>query len=165
MGPPTNHTDSRAIFLLKWLMESFNNSNNKKQRISSLGMPPLSSTSQRMEGQSSQNPNINPKKRKRTLASRQYSEIFHPEEISQIMQMERIVKSLEANIGKDFVTMYYWERQYYLFQVENDKLKRKITEYVQLKKEKDELTEVYVEQQRKYEELMNQLGLPTYNYM
>lgn len=52
-------------------------------------------------------------------------------------------------------------------------------EYVELRKEKDELNEAYVEQQQKYEELMkkgytanaqfmdmvDQSGFPTYNFM
>ncbi|KAI3434281.1 BAG domain-containing protein [Psidium guajava] len=169
-------------------MESFNNSNNK--RSIALGMPPLPPTSQRMEGQSSQNPNIHPQKKiKRTLARKQQAVVFDPEEILQMKQLEWTVKSLEADLTRDFYDMHFWKRQQYLFRGQNDELKRQLeffsqkveskeAEYVELKKEKDKLNEMYVEQQQKYLEItkgsmayaqfmgMDQPGLPTYyNFM
>ncbi|KAL3719924.1 hypothetical protein ACJRO7_004845 [Eucalyptus globulus] len=141
-------------------MESFNNSNNNNKRAIALGMPPLPLTSQRMEGQSSHNPNIHPEKFNRTLASRQYGENFRLKHNSRIMKSERTLQALDVDVERASMTMYYWKRQHYLFQVENDELKQnfgscsleiesKQAEYVLLNRKKD----VYVDQQ-KYEELM-----------
>ncbi|XP_010034575.1 basic leucine zipper 19-like [Eucalyptus grandis] len=166
-------------------MESFNN--NDKRTIA-LGMPPLPPTSETMTGQSSQKPNIDPQKLKRTLANRRNAKMHHLKQISKITKLEQTVHCLEGDIARYSMEIHHLKRQRDLFLIANGDLKQKLgfrsletgskkAEYVELKKEKDELQKVYVEQQLKYEEVMKSnmadaqfmvmdpLGHPTYNFM
>ncbi|KAF8010603.1 hypothetical protein BT93_J1290 [Corymbia citriodora subsp. variegata] len=151
-----------------------------QQQQDNLGMAPLPPTSQRMKGKSPQIPDIEPPKFKRPLVSKRYGEIFYPDEASQILQLESMMRSFQADIGRDTWMVSFKKYQHRSSRVENEELKRRMgycadkmgskqAEFVELMKEIEKLTDVYIEQRRNDEELlkrnMNQMGLPTTNFM
>ncbi|KAJ4840520.1 hypothetical protein Tsubulata_000462 [Turnera subulata] len=100
-------------------------------------------------------PNMDPKKLRRVLASRQYSQKYRMKQLHYIMHLETEVKALQAEVAIAAPRIKYVDRQNNLLRVENGRMKQKLTsfsgelmfkeaQYDELKKERDVLKQVYM---------------------
>ncbi|XP_059455725.1 basic leucine zipper 34-like [Corylus avellana] len=107
-------------------------------------------------------PNIDPKRLKRILASRQYSQKYRIKQLQYIMQLETEVKALQAEVAINSPRIEYSSCQNLLLRAENNSMKQKLSafsseimfkeaHYEELKKERDllkQFLEVYQQQQQ-----------------
>ncbi|KAF2290297.1 hypothetical protein P3X46_028093 [Hevea brasiliensis] len=106
-----------------------------------------------------QDPNMDPKKLKRVLASRQYSQKYRLKQLHYILQLETEVKALQAEVAITSPRIKYVDHQNSLLRIENGSMKQKLSafssdlmfkeaQYEELKKERDLLKQFYVVNQQ-----------------
>uniref|UniRef100_A0A2N9J2P5 BZIP domain-containing protein n=1 Tax=Fagus sylvatica TaxID=28930 RepID=A0A2N9J2P5_FAGSY len=98
--------------------------------------------------------NIDPKKLRRIMASRQYSQKYRLKQLQYIVQLETEVKALQAEVAITAPRITYCDRQNSLLREENSSMNQKLSgltgefmfkeaEYEDLKKERDMLKQFF----------------------
>ncbi|KAL4303779.1 hypothetical protein GQ457_10G012040 [Hibiscus cannabinus] len=101
---------------------------------------------------------MDPKKLKRVVASREYSQRYRMKQMQYIAQLEAGVKALEAQVAITYPKIKQVDNQNALLRAENSSMKEKLcalstecmkkeAEYEELKKQKDELKQLSLLQQ------------------
>ncbi|GLU02566.1 hypothetical protein SLE2022_198120 [Rubroshorea leprosula] len=104
------------------------------------------------------------KKLKRVMASRQYSQRYRLKQLHYIIQLETEVKALQAEVMICFPRINYVDRQNLLLRTENGMMRQKLSaytgellfkeaQYEGLKKERDFWKQFFAVQQLQYEEI------------
>ncbi|KAF3454885.1 hypothetical protein FNV43_RR05333 [Rhamnella rubrinervis] len=114
------------------------------------GTRPDSNTETQVPQERDSDPNVDPKKHKRVVASRQYSQKYRFKQLQYIGQLETEVKALQAQVAIASPRIKYGDRQNSLLRAENSSMKQKLSafsgellfkqaQYEELKKERDAL--------------------------
>ncbi|KAK8547482.1 hypothetical protein V6N13_024556 [Hibiscus sabdariffa] len=104
------------------------------------------------------NATMDPKKLKRVVANREYSQRYRMKQMQYIAQLEAGVKALEAQVAMTYPKIKQVDTQNALLRAENSSMKEKLhalstecmrkqAEYHELKKQKDELKQLSLLQQ------------------
>ncbi|KDP45768.1 hypothetical protein JCGZ_17375 [Jatropha curcas] len=107
--------------------------------------------------------NTDPKKLRRVMASRQYSQKYRLKQLHYILQLETEVKALQAEVAIASPRMKYIDRQNSLLRAENSSMKQRISifsselmfkeaQYEELKNERDKMKQFYSVNQQLYPE-------------
>ncbi|XP_062158029.1 basic leucine zipper 34-like [Alnus glutinosa] len=111
--------------------------------------------------------NIDPKRHKRILASRQYSQKYRLKQLQYIMQLETEVKALQDEVAINSLRIEYSSRQNLLMRAENNSINQKLTafsseimfkeeengaaQYEEMKRERDLLKQLFDAQTKPWE--------------
>ncbi|XP_040992018.1 basic leucine zipper 61-like [Juglans microcarpa x Juglans regia] len=115
-----------------------------------------------------------PKKLKRVLASRQYSQKYRLKQLQYMMELETEVKALQAEVAINGPRIRYADRQNTLLRVENNSMKQKLSnfstelmfkeaEFEELANERDMLKQLF-ESYQKHQQLPDLFRSSSGNY-
>ncbi|KAJ6670995.1 BASIC LEUCINE ZIPPER 34-LIKE [Salix viminalis] len=103
-------------------------------------------------------PNQDPKRLRRIMVSRQYSQKYRQKQMQYIMQLETEVKSLQAEVVITGPRIKYSNLQNSLLRMEN-------TQYEELKKERDRMKQTYTVNKYQYPYFFNTMPPASYPFM
>nr|XP_023896601.1 basic leucine zipper 34-like [Quercus suber]POF21033.1 basic leucine zipper 34 [Quercus suber] len=124
-----------------------NASGSPVQGVAAIASEPKSENQQAPQGPREPESNVDPKRLRRILASRQYSQKYRLKQLQYILQLETEVKALQAELAINSPRITYSDRQNSLLREENNSMKQKLdafsselmlkeAEYEDLKKER-----------------------------
>ncbi|KAJ6409341.1 hypothetical protein OIU84_008935 [Salix udensis] len=121
-------------------------------------------------------PHQDPKRLRRIMVSRQYSQKYRQKQMQYIMQLETEVKSLQAEVVITGPRIKYSNLQNSLLRMENSSLKHKLSscsgelmlkeaQYEELKKERDRMKQTYTVNKYQYPYFFNTMPPASYPFM
>ncbi|KAG5238596.1 basic leucine zipper [Salix suchowensis] len=121
-------------------------------------------------------PNQDPKRLRRIMVSRQYSQKYRQKQMQYIMELETEVKSLQAEVVITGPRIKYSNLQNSLLRMENSSLKHKLSscsgelmlkeaQYEELKKERDRMKQTYTVNKYQYPYFFNTMPPASYPFM
>ncbi|KAB5541142.1 hypothetical protein DKX38_014116 [Salix brachista] len=121
-------------------------------------------------------PSQDPKRLRRIMVSRQYSQKYRQKQMQYIMQLETDVKSLQAEVVITGPRIKYSNLQNSLLRMENSSIKHKLSscsgelmlkeaQYEELKKERDRMKQTYIVNKYQYPYFFNTMPPASYPFM
>ncbi|KAI5576730.1 hypothetical protein POPTR_009G074900v4 [Populus trichocarpa] len=147
-----------------------------KQVPAETNQPSTDQTNQQAPQGRPVDPNLDPKRLRRIMASRQYSQKYRLRQMQYIMQLETEVKSLQAEVAIIGPRIEYSNRQNSLLRMENSSIKHKLSscsselmfkeaQYEEMKKERDHMKQSYIVNQYQYPGFFKTMPPANYPFM